>query len=109
MRLVSRDHRSEFLRCRTLGHQWDDIPVTDRTGFGEQLWMRCLRCATERHDGIDTGGRLTYRRYVYPLGYDTAFAGDVAPTRSDFRLMLLDDQVREQRRQRSTNRKRNPA
>lgn len=60
----------EFLECRHLGHNWDDIPVTQRPPWGVYIWYRCTRCTGERHDIINQfSGDLMSRRYYYPDGY----------------------------------------
>lgn len=89
---------ASFLRCRTLLHAWDDIPADAPPKWGgEQMWLRCQRCDTERHDEVHRGtGELLARRYVYPDGYrhafDTQFT-DAAPTRADFRRMMLESHL----------------
>jgi len=97
--MTTRELMSQYLRCRTLGHQWDDIPAEKAGAFGDPLWCRCLRCAMVRIDEIGGGGKLVYRRYVRPDGYQRAFTdeGQSAPTRSAFREMLLMDRIRQAR------------
>jgi hypothetical protein len=88
-----------FLLCRTLGHAWDvvDAYTVPRYG-GDPVWLRCQRCATERHDAVSPStGELLGRQYVYDPGYRHAFDSsfDVTPSKSDFRrLMLTNDLVR---------------
>jgi len=80
----------------------DDIPSEDDTGFGDPLWVRCQRCGTERHDGINRNtGAVVYRRYVYQDGYKDAFRVEGAdpPARTDYRMMLLQQRIREARDQ----------
>lgn len=98
-RLTRPGMMAQFMRCRTLGHQWDDIPAEKPGTFGDPLWCRCLRCTMVRIDEIGGGGKLVKRRYVRPDGYQHAFTvdGGVAPTRSDFREMLLMQRIREAR------------
>jgi len=95
----SGDQTANYVRCRTFGHMMDDIPSEDDTGFGDPLWVRCQRCGTERHDGIGSSGQVVYRRYVYPEGYKDAFRheGDEPPSRSDYRMLLLQQRIREAR------------
>jgi hypothetical protein len=60
------------------------------------MWLRCERCATERHDDIGRGsGELHARSYVYADGYRHAFDEqfDVTPHRSDFRMLLLNEYI----------------
>jgi hypothetical protein len=81
-------HR-EYVRCRTFGHAWDDIPVTESHQDGYSWWLRCVNCTTERHDVIDRRyGYLLHRQYVYPDHY--SLAGEMLPTRDEFRLRLID-------------------
>lgn len=64
--------RDEYLRCRVIGHQWDEFdPVGMRKPhFGWRLSVRCERCSTERHDLINARGEVGSRSYVYPEDYD---------------------------------------
>jgi len=62
----------EMLRCRTLGHQWDDFYPTSLAppSFGWRLSLRCARCSTERHDIISHAqGEVLSREYRYVDGY----------------------------------------
>lgn len=60
-----------FVKCRSYGHGWDEFaPVDmDRPVYGWRLSLRCVRCATERHDNIDFKGQVMGRYYRYPDGY----------------------------------------
>lgn len=81
-------HR-EYVRCRTFGHSWDDIPVTESHPDGHSFWLRCVHCATLRKDVFDRRyGELLHRVYEYPDHYQ--LAGDEVPSRSEFRLRLFD-------------------
>ena len=93
------DLMAQYMRCRTLGHQWDDIPAEKAGAFGDPLWCRCLRCATVRIDEIGGGGKLIKRKYNYPDGYQRAWTSTdgITPSRSDFREMLLMQRIREAR------------
>lgn len=81
--------RLEYEKCRTWGHAWSDfIPADKRQpGWGRRFSLRCDRCATERHDVIDTLGELSTRQYVYPDDYQ--MARDERPTMQQLRLDLL--------------------
>lgn len=63
--------QDEYVRCRKLGHAWEEIGWQKmgarRVHHG--LVIRCTRCATERFDIYDTVGWLDDRRYRYPEGY----------------------------------------
>ena len=78
----------DFVRCRTFGHAWEDIPVTETHVDGYSFWLRCVHCTGERHDVIDRRyGEVLHRSYHMPMGY--ALAIDEVPTRADFRLRLM--------------------
>lgn len=76
-----------FVRCRTLGHAWDDfIPMRKPAQFGDRLSLRCVRCATERHDIVSwVDGSLLQREYQHPEGYALA----EHHSRSEFRATLM--------------------
>lgn len=90
--------QAAYLLCRTLGHAWMPIAAehVGRLG-GDPLWLRCERCDTERHDSISrTTGDLMTRQYVYDDSYRHAFDesfADAAPSRADFRRMLLTEAI----------------
>lgn len=98
---------SDFLTCRTLGHAWDPIPADapSKRG-GDPWWLRCVRCSTERHDDLNwMTGELVGRSYVYPDGYAIdQDEWEVAPTRQDFRRMLLTEHLNNVRRLRAVGR-----
>jgi len=80
-----------FIRCRTLGHSWHDVDSLHWTPkWGVPLTLRCERCDMERRDTVkwDTG-ELLNRRYVKPKAYYYE-RGTTAPTRSEFRRLLLE-------------------
>jgi hypothetical protein len=78
----------DFLRCRTFGHSWDDIPVTESDPDGHSFWLRCVNCATVRRDVFDRHyGHLLRRKYDYPDDYQ--LAADDVPSRDEFRLRLF--------------------
>ena len=83
------DQEQDQLRCRTYGHAWDEY-FPDDLGppmFGWRLSLRCVRCATERHDIIDHIGQVGQRRYIYPDGYQ--LAGEEKPTKEELRQNLF--------------------
>lgn len=90
-------NRQQFIRCRTLGHSWIDYDSNWKPMFGMPLTLRCERCGMERRDTIDMGGNLNGRHYTRPEGYLFTRAEEV-PTRSQFRLMLLNLRNKETRR-----------
>jgi hypothetical protein len=78
--------RESFVRCRTLGHSWFDYDSNWKSEFGMPLTVRCERCGMERRDTVaHATGELVARHYTRPDGY----AWTQAPTRSEFRLLLL--------------------
>jgi hypothetical protein len=80
-------HR-EYVRCRTFGHSWDDIPVTETDPDGPQFWLRCVNCHSVRRDTFHRmTGELIRRKYDYPDHYQ--LSGDEVPTRDEFRLQLF--------------------
>jgi hypothetical protein len=80
-------NKRQFVRCRTIGHSWDDIPA-DPSPDGFQMWLRCVSCGMVRKDTIGRHtGYLIGRRYEAPEGY--SLAGEDVPTRDDFRLQLI--------------------
>lgn len=95
----TRQHeRSQFLRCSTLGHAWFDVDSNHwKPTFGTPFTARCERCGTERRDKLDRNGDLlpSGRSYSYPSGYQ--YAKGERPTRSEFRLELLQQRIREAR------------
>lgn len=101
-----------FLLCRTLGHAWDVVDALSNSRYGgDPIWLRCQRCSTERHDSVDRRtGELNGRQYVYDPGYRHAFDSsfDVTPSKSDFRRLMLEDELVRRRAERATtdNRKR---
>lgn len=81
-------HR-EYVQCRTFGHAWDDIPVTEPHPDGHSFWLRCTRCGTMRRDVFDRRwGGLVHRKYDYPDNY--RLTSEVLPSRDEFRLKLFD-------------------
>lgn len=77
-----------YIRCRTLGHRWEDfVPVgMPKPWYGHRVSLLCTSCGMERHDLIDTHGDVGNRNYRAPDGY-TITGG--APDRADFRLEMI--------------------
>lgn len=90
--------QANLLLCWSFGHAWDvvDADRVPRQG-GMPVWLRCDRCGTERHDAVSaTTGELWGRQYVYDTNYRHAFDesfADAAPTKSDYRRMLLAERL----------------
>jgi len=78
----------DYVRCRSLGHSWDAVPVTKPAPYGVALDLRCEHCHTERRDILSRySGQLLSRQYRHPDGYkDTSEDGH---TRSDWRAMYV--------------------
>jgi hypothetical protein len=78
---------AEYVRCRTVGHSWDDfVPVgMRRPSFGFRLSLLCTSCGMERHDLVNTRGDVLQREYRAPDDY-TIRGG--APARADYRVEL---------------------
>lgn len=84
------------MRCQTLGHAWFDYDDSDwRPPWGTGLALRCDRCGTRRRDIINANGDLGARQYVYPEGYK--YGRGERPSRSDFRLLLIQQRLTERR------------
>lgn len=79
-----------FVACRTLRHAWE--PSSKVVGSVPMhltsLACICLRCLSERIDGINRGGKVIYRRYKYAPGY-LRKKGQPKIEFSDYRLQLL--------------------
>lgn len=84
----------DFSTCKRLGHAMDDLggPPLDvmsrmlsKPGMWD-VWVRCLRCTTVRHDYVSVTGTIYARQYHYPNGYRWEGAPGEAPTRADWRL-----------------------
>jgi hypothetical protein len=77
-----------FIRCRTLGHSWDPIPVTQRPQFGVAYDLRCEHCLTYRRDIVSPhSGEVLRRWYQYPDGYRAT--RDLRMIRSEYRVQWL--------------------
>jgi hypothetical protein len=85
---------SEYVKCRTIGHAWDDItgsvaPHQFTFLDGARVYFQCIRCTTKREDiWSRVTGDLMARQYTYPADYK--ITGDM-PSRPEFRLMYLRD------------------
>lgn len=81
--------RRGYLRCRAMDHAWFDYDSNWEPQFGTPFTLRCERCGMERRDTLNRYGEVETRTYVkpdhYALGRD-----EYKPTRSEYRLMLLD-------------------
>lgn len=79
-----------FVACRTLRHAWEPSGkvvgsvAVSLTAFS----CICLRCSTQRIDGIDRRGKVVTRRYHYPEGY-LRKKGQAKIGYQDYRLHLL--------------------
>lgn len=75
-----------YVRCRSLGHAWDPIPVTKPPPWGVALDLRCEHCATVRRDIVSpTRGEVLSRSYSHPDGYKDA----EHHSRGDWRAMFV--------------------
>lgn len=63
----------DFVLCR-LAHSWEEYNDNELgpPAFGWRFSIRCVRCGAQRHDLIDSLGRLAGRRYIHPEGYRDA-------------------------------------
>jgi hypothetical protein len=100
---TSQYEKTQFIRCNTLGHSWFDYDNSDwNPTFGDPLVLRCERCGSERRESIGASGQLLQRQYFHPEGYK--YAKGTRPTRAEFRRMLLEQRVIEQRSARPAKR-----
>lgn len=97
----------DYLKCRTVGHSWDDITGTWRPKVqyirGTRMTFRCERCTMERYEvWSNASGELIYRAYVAPDGY--AMSKDEIPEGMTMRqLMRVEWAARERSRQRKAS------
>ena len=76
----------DYVRCRSLGHSWDAIPVTNPPAAGVALDLRCEHCGMLRRDILSRyTGQVLSRRYTQPDGYKDA----ELHSRSDWRAMYV--------------------
>lgn len=88
---VPRGYQDDYLRCRAMGHSWEEfnpleVPWTAAEMSGLYCEsLRCTSCGMERYRQIsrNTGAVYGERRYP-PIGY--SFSVDDRPSRDDFRL-----------------------
>ncbi len=61
----------EMVSCRSIGHNWDDnINPNHFPTSGYPLYLRCVRCTTQKYIVFDSrGNREGSTRYIYPEGY----------------------------------------
>jgi hypothetical protein len=83
------DLPDQYLRCRTFGHAWEEIPTTLADPAYMQLWRwymtaRCTSCATERYEGIANDGSIGQRSYKYPDRYSLSFTLKRADARLEY-------------------------
>jgi len=99
--VASRTVSESSYECRLLGHAWEPFnPIDVRGGmFANMLHLRCVRCFTERHDGIDSLGGLGNRRYIHPEGYK--IPKDEKPSTPDLRLWIVRVEKQAARRRKS--------
>jgi hypothetical protein len=96
---TAQHEQQQRLICETLGHAWDVVDSNHWTAsFGTPLTARCMRCGEERRDQIGANGQVIPggRRYIMPEWYRRYGKGE-RPTRADFRLMLIQQRIREAR------------
>jgi hypothetical protein len=90
-----RELRDEYVMCRTLRHSWDEHPTPEVNPSWWKvshaaLYLRCIRCGTERSDYYDANLDLMHRDYRYPNEYRATRTGGVVALRGEmFRRSLL--------------------
>jgi hypothetical protein len=90
--VAKKRYGDEFVRCRTIGHAWDEIPpvveVWRDTGGMAALTLRCVRCGSMRHDLVSMStGNVYGRKYDYEAGYNVA--RDERLTKQEYRLVMM--------------------
>jgi hypothetical protein len=97
--------RTQFYRCQTrsIGHHWDDCDSYWESSIGTPWTMRCPECTTEKRYVIGSRGQIVSGpRYIYPPGYK--YGKGERPSQAEFRMMLLEQRMREARVARSKQR-----
>jgi hypothetical protein len=83
--------RAEYTTCYTLLHAWERHASMGAPEWpdctGGVLGLRCVRCGTERYDGLDQWGEVVRRKYEWPDGY--RMTADEKPTRQELRLVII--------------------
>lgn len=84
------DHDDGAVRCRTLGHRWDDYSPSGmlRPLFGYRVSLRCSSCRTQRHELVNSRGQVLAREYRYADAY-TIEGGEDRPSRDEWRVELV--------------------
>lgn len=107
---MSRVHSGyKYGDCRLLGHAWLVVPSDWEPRYGAAMTTRCERCDIERRDEVNRNtGEVEARKYTYPEGYlfSRDYDEEELPTRIDFRLAWLDDQIEAGRTQRAARKAR---
>lgn len=90
----------DYTVCRTLGHAWFEVDSDWKAQLGDPMTVRCERCMMERRDTVArSDGHIISRRYAYPADY--RYERGQAPTRNDFRLLMV-QAARERRKERKS-------
>jgi hypothetical protein len=100
-----RKAKLDYLKCRTVGHSWDNISGNWRPKVtyihGTRMTFRCERCGMLRYEvWSNATGELIYRAYDAPEGY--AMSRDDIPEGMTMRQLM---RVEWAARERSKNRK----
>ena len=90
--MAKKRYEDEFVRCRTIGHAWDEIPPVmgawKDTGGMAAMTLRCLRCGSMRHDLVSMSTGTVYgRKYDYEAGYTVG--RDERLTKQQYRLVMM--------------------
>jgi hypothetical protein len=90
---IPKGEPAAYVACRSLGHSWEQIPSTADAGRPHPncvwLWLRCVRCGTERHDQVSLwDGGIAARAYAWPDGYKHG-ADEPQLRRDDWRWAYL--------------------
>lgn len=59
----------ELIRCKAIGHVWDDIGAQRKSRWGVAVTFRCVQCFSERIDIMNMRGELGARYYEHATAY----------------------------------------
>jgi hypothetical protein len=86
-----------YVRCRAVGHLWEDYRPLGRSNLGAVLTFRCAYCGKERKDVVSRAtGELVTRSYTNVNGYKAPLF-DKQDMRKEFVRRYGKGEVRKQR------------
>lgn len=66
---VQPNYPEELIRCKAVGHVWDDVGATRKSRWGVAVTFRCMQCLSERIDILNVRGELGARYYEHSDHY----------------------------------------